>query len=159
MKLGVHLSEVGTLEIWAESKISEHRWRLQFELRKPVLAEQVKKSRPVAVISAEALAAAEEAVRAVFQHGTLAPEELPGKLEQILALGRNSWPLEVIRKLADVFLELNEGRRKSPAHEVRWLNLGGLCLRPASGIPATTIASNSPGASGRRANLREQTRK
>ncbi|MGC4056327.1 MAG: hypothetical protein QM757_46605 [Paludibaculum sp.] len=65
----------------------------------------------------------------------MAPEELPGKLEQTLALGRNSWPLEVIRKLADVFLDLNEGRRKSPAHEVRWLNLGGLCLRPGFGHP------------------------
>lgn len=135
VKLGVHLSEVGTLEIWAESKISEHRWRLQFELRKPVLAEQVKKARPVAVISGEAVAAAEAAIRAVFQDGSLAPEELPGRLEQTLALGRNSWPLEVIRRLADVFLELNEGRRKSPAHEVRWLNLAGLCLRPGFGHP------------------------
>ena len=34
VKLGAQLTEVGTLEIWADSKISEHRWRLQFELRK-----------------------------------------------------------------------------------------------------------------------------
>ena len=32
--LGARLSEVGTLETWAESKISDHRWRLQFQLRK-----------------------------------------------------------------------------------------------------------------------------
>ena len=32
--LGARLSEVGTLETWAESKVSEHRWRLQFQLRK-----------------------------------------------------------------------------------------------------------------------------
>jgi hypothetical protein len=133
VKLGAHLTEIGTLEIWAESKISEHRWRLQFELRKPVLAEQVKKARPVAVVSADSQAAAEQLVRDVFQHNRLAPEDLPGRLEQTLALGRNSWPLEVIRKLADVFLELNEGRRLSPAHEVRWLNLTGLCLRPGFG--------------------------
>ncbi len=135
VKLGAHLTEIGTLEIWAESKVSEHRWRLQFELRKPVLAEQVKKSRPVAVISAEAVAQAEKLIRDVFQTGSLAPEELPGRLEQTLALGRNSWPLEVIRKLADLFLELNEGRRKSPAHELRWLNLASLCLRPGFGHP------------------------
>ena len=133
VKLGAHLTELGTLEIWAESKISDHRWRLQFELRKPVLAEQIKRARPVALISAEAVAAAMQAIRDVFQHGTMTPEELPGKLEQTLALGRNSWPLEVIRKLADTFLELNEGRRKSAAHEVRWLNLAGLCLRPGFG--------------------------
>jgi len=135
VKLGAHLTEIGTLEIWAESKVSEHRWRLQFELRKPVLAEQVKKARPVAVISAEAVAQAEKLIRDVFETGSLAPEELPGRLEQTLALGRNSWPLEVIRKLADVFLDLNEGRRKSAAHELRWLNLGSLCLRPGFGHP------------------------
>ena len=67
--------------------------------------------------------------------GSLAPEELPARLEQTLALGRNSWPLEVIRKLADVFLELDEGRRKRRRHEVRWLNLASLCLRPGFGFP------------------------
>ena len=38
IKLGAKLTEVGTLEIWAESKTSEHRWRLQFELRKAAAA-------------------------------------------------------------------------------------------------------------------------
>jgi molecular chaperone DnaK (HSP70) len=135
VRLGVRLSEIGTLEIWAESKVSEHRWRLQFELRKPVLAEQAKRARPSAVISAEAVAQAEELVRDVFARGSLSPEELPARMEQVLGLGRNSWPLEVIRKLADVFLECHEGRRRSAAHELRWLNLGGLCLRPGFGHP------------------------
>ncbi len=135
VKLGAHLSEVGTLEIWAESKVSEHRWRLQFELRKPVMAEQVKRAKPVAVISAEAVALAEKLVRDTFEKGSLAPEALPGRLEETLALGRNSWPLEVIRKLADVFLECHAGRRKSAGHEVRWLNLASLCLRPGFGHP------------------------
>jgi hypothetical protein len=34
VKLGARLTELGTLETWCESKISENRWRLQFELRK-----------------------------------------------------------------------------------------------------------------------------
>lgn len=135
VRLGAHLTEVGTLEIWAESKISEHRWRLQFELRKPVLAEEAKRSRPAAVIPAESLAAAEQLIRQAFQEFTLAPEELPAKLERALGLGRNSWPLETIRRLADLFLDLAEGRRHSPAHETRWLNLCGLCLRPGFGSP------------------------
>ncbi|MBI5280185.1 MAG: Hsp70 family protein [Candidatus Solibacter usitatus] len=136
VRLGARLTEVGTLEIWAESKISENRWRLQFELRKPVLAEQAKAARPVAVIPADAAAAAEVLIRDVFVHEKLTPEALPARLEQALALGRNSWPLEVIRKLADLFLDLNNGRRNSPAHELRWLNLAGLCLRPGFGHPA-----------------------
>lgn len=135
VRLGAHLTEVGTLEIWAESKVSEHRWRLQFELRKPVLAEQQKKARPVTMVSAGAAAQAEELIRACFETGDVTPEDLPARLEAALALGRNSWPLEAIRRFGDLFLELNEGRRKSPAHEIRWLNLGGLCLRPGFGYP------------------------
>ena len=133
VKLGARLTEVGTLEIWAESKISEHRWRLQFELRKAASADAP--SRPAAVISEEALAAAEALLPATFAEGTVEPEQLPAKLEQTLALGRNSWPLAAIRKLADGFLELSEGRKRSAAHEARWLNLCGLCLRPGFGFP------------------------
>ena len=135
VRLGAHLTEVGTLEIWAESKISEHRWRLQFELRKPVLAQDAKRTRPAAIIPAEALAEAVNLIRSAFERFDLAPEELPAKLEQTLGLGRASWPLETIRRLADTFLELAEGRKQSPAHEVRWLNLCGLCLRPGFGSP------------------------
>jgi molecular chaperone DnaK (HSP70) len=133
VKLRAHLTEVGTLEVWADSKISDHHWRLQFELRKTAKAASGK---PGAVVSDDALAQAEALLDATFKAGTLAPEELPGKLEQTLALGRNSWPLSAIRRLADRMLELAEGRRKSPALEMRWLNLCGFCLRPGFGFPA-----------------------
>jgi len=132
VKLRAHLTEIGTLEVWADSKISDHHWRLQFELRKTAAAPSLK---PAAVISDESMAQAEALLDAAFKSGTLAPEELPGKLEQTLALGRSSWPLSAIRRLADRMLELSEGRRKSPALEMRWLNLCGLCLRPGFGFP------------------------
>src|SRR5271165_443156 len=48
VKLRAHLTEVGTLEVWADSKISEHHWRLQFELRKTATAAHGK---PAAVVS------------------------------------------------------------------------------------------------------------
>src|SRR5579862_8191575 len=133
VKLGAKLTEVGTLEIWADSKASEHRWRLQFELRKAAAAQAP--SRPAAVVSDEALAMAEALIPAVFSDFSLAPEQLPGRLEQALGLGRNSWPLAAIRKLADRMLELAEGRKHSAAHEFRWLNLCGFCLRPGFGFP------------------------
>lgn len=139
VKLGAHLTEVGTIEIWAESKVSEHRWRLQFELRKPVMAEQAKRARPSAVVSTEAVSHASELIRDCFERFTLAPEALPGQLEQALALGRNSWPLEIIRRFGDLFLELSDGRKRSPAHEVRWLNLCSLCLRPGFGSPGDDL--------------------
>ncbi len=134
VKLGAKLTEVGTLEIWADSKISDHRWRLQFQLRKAAAA-AAGSSRAAAVISEEALAAAEALIPAVFSEGSLEPAQLPAKLEQTLGLGRNSWPVTAIRKLADRMLELAEGRKRSAAHEARWLNLCGFCLRPGFGFP------------------------
>jgi molecular chaperone DnaK (HSP70) len=132
VKLRAHLTEVGTLEVWADSKISEHHWRLQFELRKTAAAAAGK---PAAVVSDEALARAEALLQDTFGAGALAPEELPAKLEQTLALGRNSWPLSAIRRMADRMLELAEARRKSATLELRWLNLCGFCLRPGFGFP------------------------
>jgi len=132
VKLRAHLTEVGTLEVWADSKISEQRWRLQFELRKTAAA---RASKAAAVVSEEALAQAEGLIDAAFRARSLTPEELPGRLEQTLALGRNSWPLGAIRRLADRMLELSWGRRQSAALEMRWLNLAGFCLRPGFGFP------------------------
>ena len=37
--------------------------------------------------------------------------------------------------MADVFLNCANGRKKSPAYEIRWLNLCGFCLRPGFGYP------------------------
>ena len=49
-----------------------------------------------------------------------------------------------------MLIEVAAGRKKSPRHEVRWLNLSGFCLRPGFGAPGDdarvndlrTIASN-----------------
>ncbi len=136
VKLGARLTEVGTLEIWCESKVSEHRWRLQFELRKKASAPT--QSRPAALVSDESIVRAEELIEQTF-NGDAAPEELPAKLEQALALGRSSWPLTTIRRLAVKFLEVAEGRKRSAAHEVRWLNLCGLVMRPGFGFPGDDL--------------------
>ena len=52
-----------------------------------------------------------------------------------MGLGKNSWPLSAIRQMADAFLAAADGRKKSPAYEIRWLNLCGFCLRPGFGYP------------------------
>jgi molecular chaperone DnaK (HSP70) len=137
VKLGARLTEIGTLETWCESKISDNRWRLQFELRKKA-AEQPAARKAAAVVSEQALAGSLELVQTVFApnlKSPVAPEELPARLEQTMGLGRNSWPLSAIRQMADAFLAVADGRKKSPAYEIRWLNLGGFCLRPGFGYP------------------------
>ena len=70
---------------------------------------------------------------------SLTPEELPSKLEATLGLGRNSWPLQTMRQLADWLLEFADGRGVRPSVEVRWLNLTGFCLRPGFGAPGDNL--------------------
>ncbi len=138
--IGARLSEVGTLETWAESKVSDHRWRLQFQLRKTTDATgsaAVSAVRSTAVVTAESLSNADALITQVFlkSTSTIPPEQLPARLEQALGLGRSSWPLATIRALADKLLALADGRRKNAPHEARWLNLTGFCLRPGFGFP------------------------
>jgi len=133
VKLGARLTEIGTIELWADSKASDHRWRLQFELRKTAADQQA--ARPAAVISEEALQAAEALIPRVFAGDEIEPAQLPARLEQALGLGRGSWPLPAIRRLADKLLEVAAGRGRSAAHELRWLSLCGFCLRPGFGYP------------------------
>jgi len=137
VRLGARLTELGTLESWCESKISENRWRLQFELRKKA-AEQPAERKAAAVVSEQALKSSLELIQAVFAPNAkspIEPAELPAKLEQTMGLGKNSWPLSAIRQMADAFLAVSDGRKKSPAYEIRWLNLAGFCLRPGFGYP------------------------
>ncbi|MCO5169956.1 MAG: hsp70 family protein [Planctomycetes bacterium] len=60
-------------------------------------------------------------------------EGLGKELEEILGGPRETWPVPVIRALFDALMEDQAARRRSPAHEARWLNLVGFCLRPGFG--------------------------
>jgi molecular chaperone DnaK (HSP70) len=136
VRLGARLTEVGTLDIWCDSKVSDHRWRLAFQLRKQEPREAAAQ-RAATVISEEALERAADVLKGALSHepAPVPPEELPGRLEQALGLGKNSWPLPAIRRLADILLEHAEARKRSGAWEARWLNLCGFCLRPGFGYP------------------------
>src|SRR5204863_5994811 len=63
------------------------------------------------------------------------PASLLGELESMTGLKRESWPIVTARVFCDVLLEVVDGRKLSPRHEVRWLNLFGYCMRPGFGDP------------------------
>jgi hypothetical protein len=140
VQLSAHYSEVGTLEIWCESQTTEHRWRLQFQLRAPLADSHSGTEEPNTTqtkIADKALQQAERQIRAVFRglakHSTaeqLAPEELFSQLEATLGYDRDVWPVYAIRKLCDVLIEVADGRKRSASFEARWLNMFGFCLRP-----------------------------
>ncbi len=54
-------------------------------------------------------------------------------MEAMFGSKRDSWPIEAVRRFSDVLIDVAAGRRKSPRHELRWLNLYGFCLRPGFG--------------------------
>ncbi len=140
VQLTGHVTEVGTLELWCQSQKTEHRWRLQFQLRGTTPREETEAPPSDAtqnLISDASLHAAERRIRAVFggskdriEGEPVTPEELIGKLEATLGYGRDSWPLVTIRTLCDQLLDVAEGRKKNKQVEARWLNLFGFCLRP-----------------------------
>ena len=161
--LRANFTEVGTLELWCESRDTPHRWRLQFELRgEETQAQQLDtpKLQPVqrrcsTVTTSDAtVESAEQLIGGVFggsaDGGTLSPETLVSQMEAALGAKRDSWPISTIRRFGDVLIEFAAGRKKSPRHEARWLNLSGFCLRPGFGVPGDdarvndlrTIASN-----------------
>jgi molecular chaperone DnaK (HSP70) len=145
--LTMNFTEVGTLELWLKSLNSDHRWRLQFQLRgaQPELEHEEESTTEEAqtVISEEALAQAESLIRAVFggpreaiQDETVTPQNLVGKIEAVFGYGKDAWPMVTIRKLCDTLTQVADGRKKGPRYEARWLNLFGFCLRPGFGAPA-----------------------
>ena len=147
VRLLIAFTEVGTLEIWCESLTTEHRWRLQFNLRgidaretaEPPPAGHTDAGDDAAVaIDEAAVTTAEQRLVALFTGaaGSPAVDGITGELENVLGHGKHSWPLSVIRRLGDVLLSQSEGRRASARHEARWLNLTGFCLRPGFGAPA-----------------------
>jgi len=136
VRLEVRLTEVGTLELWCRAQESEHRWRLQFDLRREAVAAPAA-SAPQSTIDEADLERAHERIRSTFIDKNAPPEHTPAALraalEQILGLGRDKWPAQAIRRLAQALLECQAGRTRSAEHETRWLNLLGFCMRPGYG--------------------------
>jgi molecular chaperone DnaK (HSP70) len=150
VRLRVSFTEVGTLELWCESRDTQHRWRLQFELRaEEAQTGQLDTAQPVprrssTVTDSEAtVESAVELIRRIFE-GPAEDESgsLASQIEAVLGVKRDSWPIPAIRRFCDVLIEVAVGRKKSPRHEVRWLNLYGWCLRPGFGAPGDDTRMN-----------------
>ena len=139
VRLSARFTETGTLELWLESPATGHRWRLAYNLRAseadPLasVAGGAEEAEAAVVIAEAGVARSEALVRAVFEAGDGDPATLSGDLETALGHARAAWPLPTIRQLADVLLSVEHARQRSPAHEARWLNLAGFCVRPGFG--------------------------
>jgi hypothetical protein len=62
------------------------------------------------------------------------PEGLAKRLSAASGMNRNAWPTSLCRRIWEVLMECEAGRRRSHVHEARWLNLLGFALRPGYGL-------------------------
>ena len=145
VRLAARVTEVGTVELWCQSRTDDRRWRLQIQLR----GRQARPSGGGIVLTTEetdrvVLEQSEVdkgvgAIRAAFQSGEVAEDRGPARLiktlEESLDLPRPVWPPSALRAFWEPLRESAEQRNRSARHESRWFNLAGYCLRPGTGYP------------------------
>src|SRR5262249_19867084 len=108
VSLAARVTEVGTVELWCQSRTDDRRWRLQIQLRGP--AGQPMRRGPVTghdtdrVVREQSVAdAAVEVIRAAFLAGTSSPPDAPNparvikRLEEVLDEPRDRWPPSALR--------------------------------------------------------------
>jgi len=133
VQLKCELTPLGTISMWCSSVNSPHEWRLEFALEQTTRHEGAVVADSGHVEQAK-IEEAEGLIRDVFR-GDSSPTSLMKRLEGTLGRGRETWALSTLRSFWPVLREVASERGRSAAHEARWFNLTGYCLRPGFGEP------------------------
>ena len=131
--MGAEYTEMGTLAMYCQSAVSDHRWKLQFQLRD---SGQGIESTGTEVYEDALIDKACDQLDQAFSSKTQGDEDLKGIVKQIELMveqPKTNWPLSFLRRLADQLLAMDSSRMVSADHEARWLNLTGFCMRPGFG--------------------------
>lgn len=138
IKLHAMLTEIGTLDLWCAEVDGDRRWRLQFDVRSATqtdVAAHESAAEQEGFIDEGAWLACERVLQDVFSSsGSEKPDSLLKNLTAALELERTDWPTSLLRRIWEALIGLEAGRKKSPVHEARWLNLLGYALRPGYGL-------------------------
>lgn len=131
VRLQVHITNLGALEVSCVDPASGETWKLGFDMRSGGAAPSSSAqsdSHPPEVDRAKQMV-----VTAFSATSGLAP--LARELETLLQARRDDWPVTTTRALFDALAEVSDSRKRSAEHEQRWLNLAGFLLRPGTGAP------------------------
>ncbi|WP_028326126.1 Hsp70 family protein [Desulfatirhabdium butyrativorans] len=129
--IDAEFTEMGTLALWCTSRLSEHRWKLQFQLRDPAaVALEVGE---IEIFEESLIRRAAAQIGAAFRGTPKGLSRLVREIAKMVERPREQWPLSLIRHLADALIEVIDTRKSTAEHEMRWLNLTGFCLRPGFG--------------------------
>jgi molecular chaperone DnaK (HSP70) len=138
VQLHARLTEIGTLDLWCSEVAGEREWRLQFDVRSATETDRTAHSgraESEGFIDETTWQNVADVLRSIFgPDGREPPDGLLKRLSVALEQDRAEWPTSLLRRMSELLLELEAGRRKSVAHEARWLNFLGYCLRPGYGL-------------------------
>lgn len=141
VRLGIRLTGIGTLDLWLESEITEHRWNLEFQLRaasgQETHLQEMTGQRKDETFEATYVKDAQEKIENLFdgKGSAIKPDRIMESLEDSLALPRREWSTSLLRGLWNSLSKGASNRKRSNEHEARWWNLAGFFLRPGFGFP------------------------
>jgi molecular chaperone DnaK (HSP70) len=138
--LKIALTAIGTLEIWLISQISEHRFALEFQLKKASAQDDslqvLEKTRIDETFDINDLSQAKNLILGAFSKDpTVKLEHLMENVEKVLEKPKQDFYPSALRGLFDVLLANSEGRLLSKQHSDRFYNIAGFFLRPGFGYP------------------------
>jgi len=130
VRLEVHITELGALEISCVDTDQGETWKLAFDMRSGGAAQAPAEDAAPHPKADEAKAK----IQAAFRTGA-GLQTLSRDLETLLEARRDEWSMMTTRALFDALVEVAAERKKTADHEQRWLNLAGFLLRPGTGAP------------------------
>ncbi|MEM9589446.1 MAG: hypothetical protein AAGA03_19345, partial [Planctomycetota bacterium] len=134
------LSEIGTVGLYCADLDSNKRWKLEFDIRSTLETDREAhggSGESAGIVDEATIELCRTTIARVFGSATvdsLKPNQLIKSLQGHLDQDRKRWPPSLLRELWQSLFDLEPGRRKSPQHEARWINLTGFCLRPGYGV-------------------------
>ncbi|QDS96723.1 Chaperone protein DnaK [Roseimaritima multifibrata] len=135
------LSEIGTVGLHCVDPVSGQRWKLDFDIRSTLETDRTAHQgggEAAGIVDSETVSQCEEQIASVFasdwKGDSQPPSRLVKALQSILEQPRAAWPPSLLRSFWQTLFDEQAGRRVSPQHESRWLNLLGYCLRPGYGV-------------------------
>ncbi len=151
VQLRIGLTELGTLDLSCHELDTDRAWKLQFDVRSTTQtdrSEHVGTGEAEEVLDESLWNECQLVIASVFgdtqDEGSNSnqpssgqpfdPKTLITRLSAVVGINRNQWPLSLLRRIWQSLIEMESGRRRSPQHEARWLNLLGFSLRPGYGV-------------------------
>lgn len=141
VNLHARLTEIGTLDLWCGETDGSRTWKLQFDVRAATqtdMAAHGGAGEMSGIVDQAMLDACRRLIDDAFGPGASRQREAADGLVKRLAdateMQRADWPPSLLRAIWESLVEVEPGRKLSPAHEARWLSLLGFSLRPGYGM-------------------------